>query len=553
MSDLTKVTPPKELSEEDRAVIFRHVFRRLADHRNTLKLYAIAEYGLSSEPDEYREKTRDAYVHEVNTWAQQLAQHTWTACQEPGGGSCPQLSPMTDTSVGDLPRLPRQDLCEKVFNAILFLHVTSHKQYSAHTRHFLSTFAPLDEISIAATLKDPDRAVNEAEKHAQRAKDEQAEKGRTLRQVGMGLGAVAGGVLIGVTGGLAAPLVGAGVGTVLSFLGVGGTAAGMLATGLASSSVVCGALFGTYGARSTASMVERHTRDVQDLAILPVRPPKETLAVRICISGWLTCKEDVVEPWTVFGGNDTYALQWEVEALRTLSDALYALIKAQAMQYVKGEIIKRTVLASLTSSLAPIAWLKIGRIIDNPWMNAKALAVKTGTVLGTLLAQRAFGARPVTLVGYSLGSLVIFEALKHLGTLPPSETAHLVQDVFLFGLPAPSDPETWSAVRRVVAGQLVNGYAEDDYILAVLSRASDVSWSVSGLEPVAVKGVKNVKCEVQGHLQWRGMIGRCCGECGAEGIIKKEVEAQVQNVGSQIQGETSMNEAEAEKAIERGP
>ncbi|KZT26413.1 DUF726-domain-containing protein [Neolentinus lepideus HHB14362 ss-1] len=552
MSDLTQVTPPKELSDEDRIIIFKHVFHRLADHRNTLELYAIAEHGLLPLPDaSAKEKTRDDHIHEINNWAQQLVQHTWTACQEPEGGDCPQLSPLSDTSTRDLPKLPRRDQCVKVFNAILFLHVTSCKQYSAHTRHFLSTLAPLDETSIVATLKDPGRAVNEAGKQAQWAKDEQAEKASTLRQFGVGLGAVAGGVLVGVTGGLAAPLVGAGVGTVLSFLGVGGTAAGLLATGLASSSVVCGALFGAYGAKSTASMVERHTRDVKDLTILPVRPPKETLAVRLCISGWLTCREDVAEPWKVLGGSDTYALQWEVEALRTLSDALYALIKAQAMQYVKGEIIKRTVLASLMSSLAPIAWLKIGRIIDNPWMNAKALAVKTGKVLGILLAQRVFGARPVTLVGYSLGSLVIFEALKHLISLPPSDTVHLIQDVFLFGLPAPSDPTTWSAVRRIVAGRLVNGYTADDYILAVLSRASDISWSVSGLRPITVKGVENVNCDrVDGHLQWRGMIGKCLDQCDAEGIIKKEVDLQVKKVASQIQEETGMNETKVEQAIE---
>ena len=51
-----------------------------------------------------------------------------------------------------------------------------------------------------------------------------------------------------------------------------------------------------------------------------------------------------------------------MKALTELSDALFALVKSQAMQYVKAEIIKRTVLASLMSALSPIAWLKIGRV-----------------------------------------------------------------------------------------------------------------------------------------------------------------------------------------------
>ncbi|KDQ61026.1 hypothetical protein JAAARDRAFT_173479 [Jaapia argillacea MUCL 33604] len=472
-------------------------------------------------------------------------------------GSPPILGPLSDTSIADLPKLPPQEYTSRLFNTILFLHVTTSKQYSARTRAFVFSFATVDERAIVETIKNPDHAVEQAQRKTEHAREREAQNGAMLRKVGMGLGAVAGGVLIGVTGGLAAPLVGAGVGTLLGFLGVGGTAAGLLATGLASSSVVCGALFGAYGARSTANMVERHTREVRDLAIVPVNPSKETLAVRLCVSGWLSTRDDVKAPWTIFGEDDTFALQWEVEALEQLSNALTTLVKAQAMKYVKAEIIKRTVLASLMSSLAPLAWLKIGQIIDNPWMNAKALVVKAGAVLGDLLASHVLGNRPVTLVGYSLGSLVIFEALKHLASLPPSLTAHIIQDVFLFGLPAPCDEGTWSSVRRVVAGRLVNGYSEEDYVLAVLSRASDARWHVAGLQPVAVQGVENLNCDdVEGHLQWRGKIGSCLARCEAPGIINAEVETQMRKAGKDIEAvmkEMEMGEEEAECVIKEGP
>ena len=53
----------------------------------------------------------------------------------------------------------------------------------------------------------------------------------------------------------------------------------------------------------------------------------------------------------------------EVEALMNLSNALSALIKSQAMQYVKAQIIQRTVFAALFAALSPTAWLKIGQII----------------------------------------------------------------------------------------------------------------------------------------------------------------------------------------------
>jgi pimeloyl-ACP methyl ester carboxylesterase len=161
-------------------------------------------------------------------------------------------------------------------------------------------------------------------------------------------------------------------------------------------------------------------------------------------------------------------------------------------------------------------------------MNARALAVKTGAVLGDLLVKRAFGNRPVTLVGYSLGSLVIFEALRYLAGLPVSESFGLVEDAFMFGTPVAADPKIWARIRRVTAGRVVNGYASDDYVLAVLSRASDASWRVAGLGAVDVQGVENVHCEeVTGHTMWRGMVGKYLETCHARGIVQSEVEAQV--------------------------
>ncbi|KAL0946644.1 hypothetical protein HGRIS_012838 [Hohenbuehelia grisea] len=558
MASLAAVTPSTELAKEDLDIVFQHLFRRLAQYRNSTQLYSQLEAHTDNSlvPAERKAGYQTDFNDAINSWAQKLLEAAWAACQEPGGGSCPELDLYADTSTGKLPHLPAQSELTTLLNTVTFLHITSSKSYSARTRSFLSSFGNVDEHAIVKVLKNPDHALEEAQKHAQQTKESHAAKGKTMRMVGMGLGAVAGGVLIGVTGGLAAPLVGAGVTTVLGWIGVGGTAAGMLASGLAGSSVVCGALFGVYGARSTASIVERYTREIRDLAILPVRTSdagEESLGVRLCISGWLESQGDVTQPWTVFGGDDTFALQWEVEALQALSSALMTLIKSHAMKYVQSEIIKRTVFATLMSSLSPLALLKVGQIIDNPWMNAKALAVKAGAVLGELLAIRAFGNRPITLVGYSLGALVIFEALKHLASISPKESTHLVQDVFLYGTPTSTDPDYWTSIRRVVAGRLVNGYAKDDYVLAVLSRVSDASWNIAGLTPVDVKGVENVLCEeVTGHASWRGMIGRCLQLSRAPGIINSEVQRQIHEVAAAIEEDTKLTQEEIELVSQEG-
>ncbi|KAJ3775427.1 DUF726-domain-containing protein [Lentinula raphanica] len=555
---LEKIAPPTDLTDSDQHTLFQYTFRRLAAYRNAAELYALAEYQLSALPEDKKQQVNDEFSTSLNKWAQDFANKTYMVCGQPDGDESPELDEFADTSIGDLPPFSPQRLAA-VLNAALFLSIAESKQYSARTRSFLFNNIPKDSIPdeelIVTTLKHPDQALQEAQGKAEASTKAHASRGKTLRMVGMGLGAVAGGVLVGVTGGLAAPLIGASITTFLGWLGIGGTAAGLLASGLAGSSAICGALFGVYGAKSTASMVERHTREIRDLAILPVTSNTngdETLGVRLCISGWLSSESDVTEPWSVFGGDDTLALRWEVKALEELSDALYTLIKTNTMKYLRAEIIRHTVFASLLASLGPIALLKVGEIIDNPWMNTKALAFKAGAVLGELLSNRVFGNRPVTLVGYSFGSVVILEALKRVASRPPSETLGLIQDVYLFGTPASTDPALWSSVRRVVTGRLINGYASQDYVLAVLSRATDVTWKVAGLHPVDVQGVENVHFEdIDGHTKWKGKIGECLRRVGAVGIEDEKVEAQLRNT-STIDKDVEMTAEEAQEISAKG-
>ncbi|EIW85078.1 DUF726-domain-containing protein [Coniophora puteana RWD-64-598 SS2] len=521
------------LSDADREIVFSHIFRHLASYRNVAEVYILTEHDLQLGQNWDRRATDEAN-DELNKWAQNFLHQAWIVCKDQEQG-CPILDPLADTSTRQIPPLPDLTNVGRTLNTIAVLEITTTKSYSAYTRVFLHSFGPLDEYLIGYTLRNPAKAIEEARNLTETTRDQRARSNRTLRMAGMGLGAVAGGLLVGITGGLAAPLVGAGVTSILGLFGAGGTAAGLLASSLASSSVVCGALFGAYGARSAAGMVSRHAREVSDFEFVQVlgEGEGETLGVRLCISGWLTSDEDITAPWTIFRqGDDTHALQWEKQALKDLSSALVTLVKSQAWSYAKGEIIKHTALAGLLSALSPIFLLKIGKIIeDNPWMNAKALALKTGRVLGELLALRVFGNRPVTLTGFSLGSLVIFQALLQLSELPPAKTCGLIQDVFLFGTPVTSKSLDWATVRRVVCGRVVNGFCPNDMVLGIFSRASSASWNIAGLQAVEVPGVENIEySDVDGHLQWRGMVGKCLRDCKVPGVADKEVEEQLASI-----------------------
>lgn len=108
---------------------------------------------------------------------------------------CPELDPYADTSTGHLPPLPTPDIVTRILNTVLFLHIATSKEYSARTRTFLSVLGSVNEQIIVSALRNPDKTIEKTQKLAQEAKESHANMGRTLRMVGVGIGAVVGGVV----------------------------------------------------------------------------------------------------------------------------------------------------------------------------------------------------------------------------------------------------------------------------------------------------------------------------------------------------------------------
>lgn len=100
-------------------------------------------------------------------------------------------------------------------------------------------------------------------------------------------------------------------------------------------------------------------------------------------------------------------------------------------------------------------WLtKLGYLIDNPWSNALDRASAAGLILADVLAKKQMGARPITLVAFSLGARVIYFALLE---LYKKKAFGLVQNVYLIGCPVSASTRNWAQVRSVVSGRFVNG------------------------------------------------------------------------------------------------
>ncbi|KAH7090544.1 hypothetical protein FB567DRAFT_438450 [Paraphoma chrysanthemicola] len=422
----------------------------------------------------------------------------------------------------------------------LVLILLSLEHYSAHSRililHLTSSLGlPLsvlkkDEETVAQGLLEAASQQLNADAETKKA----ADASQTARKWKVGLASVAGAALIGVTGGLAAPLLAAGVGSVMGGIGLGATAAaGYLGT-LAGSSVLVGGLFGAYGARMTGRAMDDYAREVEDFAFIPIhrsQDPKQQdnesrrLRVAIAVSGWLRDPEEVSKPWRYIGkGTEGFALRWELEALIKLGHSLETFVTSAAWGYAKKKIIEQTVFATLTAALWPLGLLKIASMLDNPFSVAKRRAEKAGEVLADALINKVQGERPVTLVGYSLGARLIYSCCQKLAE---RRAFGLIENVVLLGAPCPSDVADWRRIRSVVSGRVVNVFSKQDFILGFLYRTSSVQLGVAGLQPVVgVHGVQNVDVSelVDGHLQYRYLTGSILRKIGFEDVDIKEVE-----------------------------
>jgi Protein of unknown function (DUF726) len=442
-----------------------------------------------------------------------------------------------------------------VLNAILLL-LLSLESYTAHSRTLLLRLASSLHIPVARLTKmEKDIAVGllTAASHMDASSSTSAaqQANATARKWKVGLASVAGAALIGITGGLAAPLVAAGVGGLMGGLGLGATAAaGYLGT-LAGSSVLVGGLFGAYGGKMTGQMMDEYAREVEDFAFLPLAAPdknrnpieyarerreghhdeaekeRRRLRITVGISGWLTSHSEVWTPWYVVGdGGEPFALQWEVEVLVNLGRAIQGAVESYAWSYIKVELLKRTVLAGLMAATWPLAFLKFSKVLDNPFSIAKSRADKAGAILADALIKKAQGERPVSLVGYSLGGRVIYTCLK---TLAERKAFGLVDSVVFMGAPMPSDSQDWKLIRSVVSGRLVNVYSEKDYILGFLYRTSSIQFGVAGLQAVeGVHGIENVDVSesVTGHLRYRYMVGQLLRQIGWADLDEKALEKE---------------------------
>ncbi|KAF2470495.1 DUF726-domain-containing protein [Lindgomyces ingoldianus] len=440
----------------------------------------------------------------------------------------------------------------------LLLLLLSLEHYPAHSRVLLLHLSSSLEIEVDV-LAEHEKSVAQgllasaaSQMDAEESAKKQAANDSASRKWKIGLAAVGGAVLIGVTGGLAAPLLAAGVGTVMGGLGLGATVISGYLGALAGSTVLVGSLFGAYGGKMTGRLMKQYAREVQDFEFIPIQDPERPSAqhshewsedqdardpskreqhrLRVCIgiSGWLNSPSDVNKPWEVIeaSGIEPFSLRFEMDAMLRLGNSLNDVLFSYAWDGVTYTVVSRTLLGALYAGLWPLGLVKVASVLDNPFSVALARADKAGKVLARALIDKVQGERPVTLTGYSIGARVIYSCLVELAE---QNAFGLVESVVLMGAPVPSDTRSWRQIRSVVAARVVNVYSTEDYILGFLYRASKLQIGVAGLQDVkGVFGIENVDMSklVNSHDKYRFLVGNILTKIGLGDIDFSKVAEQ---------------------------
>jgi hypothetical protein len=167
--------------------------------------------------------------------------------------------------------------------------------------------------------------------------------------------------------------------------------------------------------------------------------------------------------------------------------------------------------------------IKVSKIVDNPWIVAMVRAEKTGTTLADALIYRVQGERGVNLVGFGLGSRVIYSCLM---TLSEKRVFGLIDNVVIIGGPCPAEIRVWTSMKSVITGRLTNVYSENDYLLGFLSRTGSWTYGIAGLQRIrGVPGVENVDMSghVHCHHHWRYLVGSILKKIGFEDVSHSRV------------------------------
>lgn len=224
----------------------------------------------------------------------------------------------------------------------LFLVLIADSIYDARSRVLFERVGKaleIDWVDICRFEKKVTEAL-EMQQAAEREnwnEDEHMETRRKLalkkRYIVMGLATVGGGLVIGLSAGLLAPVIGAGLAAGFTTIGVTGTSSFLAGAGGAA---IITAGSATSGGIIGARAANRRTGSVKTFEYRPLHNNKRVNLI-VTISGWMTGKvDDVRLPFSTVDPvmGDMYSVLWEPEMLTSMGDTINIL--ATEVRFLDG-------------------------------------------------------------------------------------------------------------------------------------------------------------------------------------------------------------------------
>lgn len=215
----------------------------------------------------------------------------------------------------------------------LFLVLIADAVYDARSRELfelVGKFLSVDWVEICRFEK---RVTDALEMQEQADKENwnedehminRAKRARNKRLAFMGLATVGGGLVIGLSAGLLAPVIGAGLAAGFTTIGVAGTSSFLAGAGgaaiITSTGVVTGSTVGVRAAN-------RRTGAVKTFEYRPLHNNKRTHLI-ITLAGWMNGKvDDVRLPYSTVDPvmGDIYSVLWEPDMLRSMGATINIL------------------------------------------------------------------------------------------------------------------------------------------------------------------------------------------------------------------------------------
>ncbi|KAK6043805.1 hypothetical protein COOONC_18690 [Cooperia oncophora] len=200
-------------------------------------------------------------------------------------------------------------------------------------------------------------------RHSQLAREKAQRNKKIKRFLLVGAAGGIGGVLIGLTGGLAAPLVAAGAGMI-----IGSGAAGLATT---AGAAVLGTTFGVAGAGLAGYKMNKRVGAIEEFSVETLSEGL-SLHCALVVSGWIeedtSCEQAFEHQWRHLSlAREQYTLRYESKYLMELGKAM-DYIMGFAVSVAIQQTLMETVLAGLVSAVAwPVAIVSAASVLDNPW------------------------------------------------------------------------------------------------------------------------------------------------------------------------------------------